>query len=102
MGASMVHDRLRWLGIGSSLSVVRASGKDSMIHAKKIHLHPLMVVNETNNTNDEDSTRYEQKTSMTWRFLEVLTLSAGHYFGFESCTEHGWYLGRSLVDLISS
>jgi len=42
----------------------------------------------------------KQKT--TWRFLEVFILSNGHYFGFESTTNHSWYLTRSTVDIISS
>jgi hypothetical protein len=38
----------------------------------------------------------------TWRFLEIFLLSNGHYFGFESTTNHSWYLTRNIVDIISS
>lgn len=38
----------------------------------------------------------------TWRFLEIFVLSDGHYFGFESTSDHSWYLTRTTVDIISS
>ncbi|CAF1300649.1 unnamed protein product [Adineta steineri] len=41
------------------------------------------------------------KLKTTWHFLNVFTLSDGHYFGFESTTNHAWYLTRSTVDIIS-
>ncbi|CAF0732703.1 unnamed protein product [Adineta ricciae] len=44
----------------------------------------------------------ENEKGITWRFLEVFTLSNGHYFGFEPVTTHAWYLTRTIVDIISS
>jgi hypothetical protein len=59
--------------------------------------HPLPT-NSNNNTDEEK----DKNLQTTWRFLEVFTLSNGHYFGFESTTIHRWYLTRGTVDIVSS
>jgi hypothetical protein len=51
---------------------------------------------------EQNSNSQENHQRTIWHFLEIFLLSNGHYFGFESTTNHSWYLTRSIVDIISS